>query len=196
MDLEKLMDTLTKVNSLVWQKLYMPVPDKDKQPTVAEIKARAAAVAAVSGGSIVVCDSAGKQKVFIEQEASAPSVDPDKLGLKVVYLISKPKAADAAKDKSLVSQLQDLESQRIQLLAKMTPQERVNDNEQQMRSMMDMEPGTRQQMMIDQMTAQGAMMQDPQYRQVFRDSMQTMRDQGLMPAGGFRGGGGGRGGGQ
>ena len=191
MELEKLLNTLIGVNNLVWQKLYVPTPEPDKRPTVAEIKLRAAAVNSLAGGSIVVCDSTGKAKVFVEQDLSEPVIDPDKLGMTVVYLISKPKAADSGevkKDDGPESQLLALENQRWQLLAGMSSEDRVVALQGQMKNMMDMDPNAWRQLMFDQMAAQRALMQDPQYRQVMQDAMRSLREQGGRPEGGPPGG--------
>ena len=69
-ELDKLVGTLTKSNNLSWQKVYLPVQE-DKKPTLDQVKARASAVSAVSGGSVVVVDPVtGKQKVFVEQDST------------------------------------------------------------------------------------------------------------------------------
>ncbi len=190
MELDKLLDTLTKQNDLIWQKLYLPVPDKDKPLSADQIKARAAAVAAISG-PIVVCDSSGKQKVFVEQESTAPTLDPDKLGLKLVYLISKRKADDG---KNAASKLTALETERMQLLSKMTSEQRVSALQSEAKYVMDMDPSDRQQMVLDQFNAQRSLFQDPQYQQTMSATMQALRSQGLIPAFGGRGGGRGFGG--
>ncbi|MCE5197396.1 MAG: hypothetical protein ABFD54_00415 [Armatimonadota bacterium] len=196
-EMEKLLDTITKSNTLVWQKLYIPTKAEQK-PTIEQIKARAEAVTAVSGSPIIVCDSAtGKQKVFIEQNSASPSVDPDKLGMSVVYLISKPKDETAkTDDKDLNKRIQAIQQERMELLAKMTPEERTAAMQQEMLSMMSMTPEARQDMMLAQMNARRSMDQQTraQYQQMMRDTFQSMREQGLMPEGrGWPGGGGGRG---
>lgn len=195
-DLEKLLDAVTKSNGLTWQKLYLPT-DAEQKPILEQVKARAEAVAAISGGPIVICDPVtGKQKVFVEQSSATPTVEPDKLGLKPVYLISKPKSetsADKSKDQDLGKQLQSLEQERLKLLAKMTPEQRVAAAQQQMLSQMSLTPEMRQQTFLDQMKARQSM--DPQmqqqYRQMMRDTFTALREQGLIPqGGGWRGGGG------
>lgn len=189
LELEKVLDVITKSNDLTWQKLYLPTK-ADEKLTVAQIKARAEAVAAMTSGSVIVCDHAtGKQRVFVEQEASAPSVSPDKLGLTAVYLVSKPKAAASAagldKQKEFAQQFQTLAMDRLKLLAQMSPEQRVSCVQQEMLTTMQMDPTARQQMMLDQMKARQSM--DPQtrdaYRQMMRDTFQSMRTQGLIPEG-------------
>jgi len=149
---------------------------------------------------MVVCDPAtGKQKVFVEQDSAAPSVAPDKLGLKLVYLISKPKeepkveTKESEKGKGESTDFQSLEQERVKLMAKMTPEQRVAAMQQETAYMMQLDPATRQQVLIDQFMAQRNM--DPQtrdlYRQAMRDAWQKMRDQGLIPPGGRGWGGGG-----
>ena len=118
------MDTITKLNDLKWQKIYLPVQEENK-PTLEQVKARADAVTAVAGTAIVIYDPAtGKQKVFIEQDPAAPSIAPDKLGLKPIYLVSKPKA----EKKALASQMnsadaayfKSIQDERMKLMANMT----------------------------------------------------------------------------
>ena len=198
-ELEKLLDTITRLNNLKWQKLYLPA-QSDQKPTPEQINARAEAIAAVTGGPMVVCDPAtGKQKVFVEQDSAAPSVAPDKLGLKLVYLISKPKeepkveTKESEKGKGESTDFQSLEQERVKLMAKMTPEQRVAAMQQETAYVMQLDPATRQQVLIDQFMAQRNM--DPQtrdlYRQAMRDAWQKMRDQGLIPPGGRGWGGGG-----
>lgn len=200
MELEKLLDTVTKVNNLKWQKLYLPA-QADKKPTVDQIKARVEAVAAVTGGTIVVVDPAtGKQKLFVEQDATKPSVEPDKLGLKPVYIVSKPKAEvkDPKQDelaKDAASKMRSLQDERMKLMAQMTPEQRMAAMQMEMLSMMNADPALRQQMMIAEMRARNEM--DPNtreaYRDMMRDTFRTMREQGLIPEGAWGGRGGRRG---
>ena len=193
-ELEKLLDTITKVNGLKWQKVYLPAKAEEK-PTIEQVKARAEAVAALVGGSIIVTDPVtGKQRVFVEQDPAAPSVTPDKLGLAPVYLVSKPKTetkTDTKKpDTDATKRFQALEDERLKLLAQMGPEQRRWAMQQEMVYMMNMAPATRQQMMIDQMMARHNM--DPQLQQQYREAMHqtfhTMREQGLIPEGMGRGG--------
>ena len=190
-ELEKLLDTITRLNNLKWQKLYLPA-ESDQKPTPEQINARAEAIAAVTGGPMVVCDPAtGKQKVFVEQDSAAPSVAPDKLGLKLVYLISKPKeepkveTKESEKGKGESTDFQSLEQERVKLMAKMTPEQRVAAMQQETAYVMQLDPATRQQVLIDQFMAQRNM--DPQtrdlYRQAMRDAMNAMHDQGLIQGG-------------
>ncbi|MCL5105061.1 MAG: hypothetical protein M1133_13230 [Armatimonadetes bacterium] len=192
-DLEKLLDTLTKSRGLTWQKLYLP-GDSDQKPTLEQLRARTEAIAAISGGPIVICDPVtGKQKVYVEQTQAAQSVEPDKLGLKPVYLVAKPKSDKLEKDKNdedLGKQFQTLQQDRLKLLAKMTPEQRVAAMQQEMTSMMTLTPEMRQQVFLDQFKARQSM--DPQmrdqYRQMMRDSYSALREQGLIPEGrGFGG---------
>jgi len=185
-ELEKLLDTITKINNLKWQKLYLPA-QPDQKPTLEQIKARAEMIAALTGGSIIVVDPAtGKQKVFVEQEPAAVSVSPDTLGRKPVYLISKPKppAKEPPQTKQdPLARMQSLEAERMKLLAQMTPEQRVAAMQQEMLAMMQLDPATRQQMMIDQFKARNNM--DPQlrdqYRDMMRETFRAMREQRLMP---------------
>ena len=202
MELEKLLDTITKVNDLTWQKLYLPAQQPGQKLTPEQIKARAEAVAAVTGGPIVVCDPVtGKQKVFVEQDPAKQSVAPDKLGLELIYLIAKPKAAvkDSAQQGDAAKRFKTLETERMKLLSEMTSAERQSAMQQETVDLMKLDPATRQQVMIDQILAQHNM--DPQtqaaYWQVRHDTMRTMHDQGLIPndQGGPGGGRGRRGGG-
>jgi hypothetical protein len=96
-ELDKLLDIITKPQNLKWQKVYLP-DQKDKKLTFEQIKAQAEAVAAIADMPMAVYDpTTGKQTVFIKQAADAPAVSPEKLGLKPVYLITKPKAVEVAK---------------------------------------------------------------------------------------------------
>jgi len=195
-ELDKLLDSITKTNSLKWQKVYLPAK-ADEKPTVEQVKARAEAVSAVTSGTMIVFDPAtGKQKVFVEQDAATPTVAPDKLGLTLVYVISKPSEVktDTAATGDAAKKYQALETQRMQLLARMTPEQRISAVQQEMVSLINMDPAARQQIMIAQMQARQNM--DPQlqdqYRQAMRDTFQAMRDQGLItgdrgPGGGFGG---------
>lgn len=157
-ELDKLMDTITKTNSLSWQKVYLP-SQGDQKPIAEQIKAHADAVTAVTGGSIIVCDpTTGKQKVFVEQDSTSPSVAPEKLGMKAVYLIYKPVVTAAKTEQQqpqqtqqdVVSQFTSLQNSRMQLLSQMTPEQRVDAMRQEMQTM--------------------------------RDTFRTMREQGLLPA--------------
>ena len=193
MDLEKLLDTITKSNNLKWQKIYLSVQN-DQSPTLEQVKSRAEAISALTGGSIVVYDPAtGKQKVFVEQVPATPSVEPDKLGLKPIYLISKPKdeTKEQKSDKDTAARFTSLQNERLKLLAGMSPEQRVSALQQEMLYMTQVDPGTRQQMMLDQMNARRNM--NPQmreaYQQTMRETFQSMREQGLIPAGEHRQGG-------
>lgn len=203
-ELEKLLDSITKSADLKWQKLYLPVPKDDKtpKPTVEQIKARAAAVDAVSAGTIIVCDPVtGKQKVFVEQDPKAASVDPDKLGVKPIYLITKPKVeakADDATAKENASKYKSLSNDRMKMLANMTPAEREAAMQDEMVQMMTMTPDNRQNYMSAQMNAIRNMNPDmqQQFFQTMRDTFTSMGNQGGFGGmgGGNRGGnGGGRG---
>jgi hypothetical protein len=204
-DLEKLLDAITSSNGLKWQKLYMP-SKADEKPTLEQVKARAEAIAAVTGDPVVVYDPAtGKQKVFIVQDSASASIDPEKLGLKPVYLITKPstETTDEKKDdkKGSLSRFTTLQNERAKLLAQMTPEERIEAFQQEMIYMLQLDPATRQQMMLAEMNAQHNM--DPgmrdQYRQMMRETRRALRDQGLLPQGNWGGrdnGGGGQGGGR
>lgn len=187
MELEKLLDTVTRTNNLKWMKLYIPV-EGDEAPRIEQIKARADAVAALTGGPIGVYDPAtGKQKLLVEQAPSAPAVDTGKLGLTPVYYIFKPKAeaaapaAAGAQDPAV--RYQALEAERTQLLAQMTPEQQVAAKQQEMAMMLQLTPEARQQMMMAEWKARETM--DPamreQFRQVMRETFQRMRDQGLLP---------------
>lgn len=193
-ELEKVLDSITKPAELKWQKIYLP--SSDEKPTLEQIKARAQAVAAITAGTMVVYDPAtGKQKVFVEQKADTPTVDPAKLGLTPVYLITKPKTETAAAtqdgqaDSAAVQRFYDLQSERMQLMAQMSPDQRVWAMQQEMTSMLSLDNNTRQQMMMDRMRAMHDM--DPQTRdmlhQSMRDTWRSMRDQGMVPEGDWHG---------
>lgn len=182
-ELEKFLDAVTKSSGLSWQKLYLPV-QPDQKLTPQQIRARAAAVSAVLSGTIIVCDPAtGKQKVFVEQDAAAPSVDPAKLGMTALYLVSKPNTEAADSQKDTASKLQSLQNERLKLMAEMAPEQRVEAMQQEMLGMLYLDPQTRQQMMVDQMNARRNM--DPQMREAYQDMMResfrSMREQGLIP---------------
>lgn len=191
-ELEKLLDAITKPTSLKWQKLYLPTPD-DQKPTLEQVKARAAAISAITGSPVVIYDPAtGKQKVFVEQDPKSPSVDTAKLGLTPVYLVSKPKTETAATDQKssdAAVRYKALETERMSLLASMTSEQRVAATHQEMLSMINLDPTIRQQIMIDQMSARHNM--DPQmreqYHQVMHDTFTAMREKGLLPERGPRG---------
>ena len=193
-ELEKLLDTITKSSNLKWRKIYLPVPKDENapKPTVDQIKARAEAVQAVTTGAIVVYDPAtGKQKVFVEQDPKALSVDPDKLGMKPIYLITKPKVEAKTDDaKDTASKYKSLSDERMKMLQSMTPAEREAAMQQEMVQLMTMTPDNRQNFMSAQMNAIRNM--DPALQQQFfesmRDTMQSMRDSGQMPQGGMGGG--------
>lgn len=190
-ELEKLLDTLAAMNNLKWQKLYLRL-EKDKPITPEQIKARASAVAAVPSGPVVVYDAAtGKQKVYVEQDPSAPAVDPEKLGLTLVYLISNAKEqpkVEAVKDTTpstdtaALNKLQSLEKERIKLLSQMSSSERIAAIQREAISILQLDPSLRQQILVDQILAQRNM--DPQtrdlYRQAMRDAFQAMRASGLI----------------
>jgi len=190
-ELEKLLDTLAAMNNLKWQKLYLRL-EKDKPLTPEQIKARASAVAAVPSGPVVVYDAAtGKQRVYVEQDPSAPAVDPEKLGLTLVYLISnakeQPKVETAKEttsntDTAALNKLQSLEKERIKLLSQMSSSERIAAIQREAMSILQLDPSLRQQILMDQIMAQQNM--DPQtrdlYRQAMRDAFQVMRSRGLI----------------
>lgn len=195
-ELEKLLDTITKLNNLKWQKIYVTVPeDKDARPTLEQIKARAAAIAVVTGSPMVVFDPVTrKQKVFIEQDPAAPSISPEKLGLQPVYLISVPTAEKKAlsqADKDAATYFQSLQDERMKLMANMNSEQRVTAIQQEMHYMMNMDPQARQQVMLDQFNARRTMGDD--YRQMMRDTFRSMRDQGMIPNDGRGGRGQGQG---
>ena len=184
MELEKALDLISKPNSLQWRKVYLRV-QADQKPTLAQVKAQADAVAFITGGPVIVHDPAtGKQKVFVEQDASAPSVDPEKLGLKPVYLVSKPKVeTKAAASPEAAKRALEVQQERLKVLSSLTPEQRVTAMQQEFLLMMQLDPAVRQQMMMDQMMAMRNL--DPQTRDMYRDSMRntwrTMREQGLIP---------------
>ncbi len=187
-ELDKLLDAITKQSELTWQKLYLRV-EPDKKATLEQAKAGVKAVATVTGGPVVVCDPVtGKQKVFVEQDETAPSVEPEKLGLTPVYLISKPKVeadsqTDSTEKQDVAARLQSLQNERTKLLSQLTSEERIAVLQQEMMSVLDLDPATRQQMMLDEMMARHNM--DPQMRDAYRDAMretwQVMRERGLIP---------------
>lgn len=190
-ELDKLLDVVARTHNLKWQKLYLPV-QPDQRLTTQQIKARAEAVAALTAGTVVVCDPAtGKQKVFVEQDAATPSVEPAKLGLKPVYFISKPKVetADTGEEEA-ASRFQELQNERMKLLAEMDSEQRVAAMQDEMMAMIYLDPMTRQQMLTDQMNARRNM--DPQmreaYQEIMRETFRSMREQGIAPDFG-RGGG-------
>lgn len=179
-ELDKLLDTITKLNDLKWQKIYLPVQEENK-PTLEQVKAQADAVAAVAGNAIVIYDPAtGKQKVFVEQDPAAPSIAPEKLGLQPIYLVSKPKAAKKAVASQMNSAdatyFKSIQDERMKLMANMTSEERVGAMQQEMYWMMNLDPQTRQQIAKDQMNAQRNM--DPEtrtkYRQVMRETFRAI----------------------
>lgn len=182
--LENVLDSVTKPAQLKWQKVYLPT--SDEKPTLEQVKSRAQAVAAITAGTVIVYDPVtGKQKVFVEQKPDALTVDPAKLGLTPVYLITKPKAetADAAKNTTEIAQrYSDLENERTKLMSQMTPDQRVWAMQQEMTSSLSLDTNTRQQMMMDRMRAMREM--DPttrdQLHQTMRDTWQSMRDQGVV----------------
>ncbi len=198
MELEKLLSFITKSNNLTWQKVYLPAPKDDEKLAADQIKSRADAVQAVSAGTIVVVDpSTGKQKVFVEQESATPSVDPDKLGLKLMYVVSKPKVeakpvAEKTTGNDLASKYKSLEAQRVQMLAQMTPEQRVAAMQSEMMIMMNMDPTVRQQIMADEHRARHEMPEQmqQQYRQMMHDTFRAMHGNGQ---GDWRGRGGDRG---
>jgi hypothetical protein len=195
-ELEKALNSISNLNKLKWKKVYLSV-QADQKPTLAQVKARAEAVTAISGGPVVVYDPAtGKQRVFVEQDPATPSIDPVKLGLKPVYLVTNSTSAikDAQSDKqdTAPNRLESLQQERMKLLAEMNPQQRVAAYQQEMLMMAQADPATRQQMVLDQMNARRNM--DPQsqemYRNAMRDTRNALRAQGLIPDRGPRGGGG------
>jgi hypothetical protein len=203
-ELDKLLDIITKPQNLKWQKVYLP-DQKDKKLTFEQIKAQAEAVAAIADMPMAVYDpTTGKQTVFIKQAADAPAVSPEKLGLKPVYLITKPKAVEVAKKEENnsddpVSAFQQLNNDRMKALMQMTPDQRVAALQQEMSSMMSMDDASRMQYMKDQFDARRNM--DPalrdQMRETMRNTFKMMHDSGMIPEGwGHRGGdhGGNRGG--
>ena len=192
MELEELIGILTKMNKLTWQKLYLPVPDKDNPVSVDQIKHQIQAVSTMSGGTLVICDSAGNQKVFVEQQSTNPTVDPAKLGLKLVYVVLKP-TVETKNDAA--TKLKELEGERLKLLSQMSSKDRVDSLQSEMRYVMDLNQSDREQYMADQFSAMQGMMQDPRYRQTWQDTMQSLRSQGLIPQRGRGGGFGGTGGG-
>lgn len=168
MELESVLGAITKTNNLTWQKVYLP--GDAERPALEQVKARAAAVAAVTGGPIIVCDPAtGKQKVFVEQEPATPSLAPDKLGLKPVYLVCAPKVETKAPQQAQAAQAseataaQSVDAQLNTLLGSLTPDQRVRAFQAEMNYFMQLDPETR--------------------RQVMREAFRSMHDQ----AGGDRG---------
>jgi len=187
-ELEKLLSAITKSNGLAWQKLYIPPAKEDEKLSTEQIRARAEAIAALAAGTMVVVDAAtGKEKVFVEQDAATPSVEPEKLGLTCIYLVSKPKAEpkptlDKPVSGDTAKQFQSLQAQRVQLLAQMTPEERVAAMQSEMMLMMNMDPTVRGQMMADQMRARREMPQEmrDQYHQMMHDTFRSMRESGQI----------------
>lgn len=191
-ELEKVLDAVTKPAELKWEKYFLP--STDEKPTLDKIKAQARAVAAITAGTIIVCDPVtGKQKVFVEQKADAPTVDPDKLGLKAVYLITKPKAETVASAQDLkassqaVERFNQIQNERMQLMAQMSPEQRVWAMQQEMTSMLSLDNNTRQQMMLDRMRAMREMddATRDQLRGSMHDTWRSMREQGLVQDGDF-----------
>ena len=145
MNLESVLDAITGVNNLKWQKFYVPAQGAQK-PTVEQLKSRAEALAAVTGGTFIVCDPVTKkQRVFVEQDPAAPAVAADKLGLTPMYLICKPKtettvqtasaAGTSARTANPMTTYQNLQQQRVKLLAQMTPDQRMAAMRQEMMAM-------------------------------------------------------------
>lgn len=187
-ELEKLLGVITKTNELAWQKVYIPQAQDDRKPTLEQIKARAEAISAMIGGPIAVVDpTTGKQKVFVEQDTTAPSVDPEKLGLKPVYLVTKQKTeakpSTTAGNQDTAKRFESLQTERMALLASMTPEERINALQQEIIMMMNMDPTVRGQIMIDQMRARHDMPPElrEKYHQMMHDTFRTLREQGQLP---------------
>ena len=148
MSLEVVLDAITGVNNLKWQKFYVPA-QAARKPTVEQMKSRAEALTALSGETFIVCDPVTKkQRVFVEQDPAAPAIPADKLGLTATYLICKPKtetkeqtvtAAAAPRVGAAASNpmatYQNLQSARANLLAQMTPDQRMAAMRQDMITM-------------------------------------------------------------
>jgi len=148
MNLESVLDAITGVNDLKWQKFYVPAQAAQK-PTVEQMKSRAEALTALAGETFIVCDPVTKkQRVFVEQDAAAPTILADKLGLTAVYLICKPKTetkaqtasssaatASRAASNNPVASYQALQSARSKFLAQMTPDQRMAAMRQDMITM-------------------------------------------------------------
>lgn len=196
MELEKFLDTITKLHKLKWQKVYLQSKAEQK-PTLAQLKARADAVSALTGGAFVIQDPVtGKQKVFVEQDSAKPSVDPDKLGLKPVYLVTstnakKPEPEAKPATNAATGEFQELATERMRMMSAMSPDQRVAALQQDMLLMAQMDPANQQQMLLAQMNAQRNM--DPVVRDAYRNAMRSayhaLRDQGLIPRNSGRGGG-------
>lgn len=184
-ELESLLDLVAKSNDLKWQKVYLP-SDTEEKPTLAQVKARVQAVSALTGGTIVVYDPAtGKQKVFVEQDSETPSVDPEKLGMSSVYLVSLPKSTveqQSTTASDVAVRVQKLQSERMSLLTQLSSAERVGVYQQEMVHMMLLAPDMRQQLVMDQILARHNLDEQTRndYREVMHDAYHLMRDQGLI----------------
>lgn len=194
-ELDALMDSITKINDLKWQKLYLP-SQPDQPWTFDKVKARADAMASVSMGTVIMLDpSTGKQKVFVVQDPASPAVAPDKLGLKAYYIVYKPivetktaaKTGDAQQD--ALTRFKSIENERTKLLAQMTPSERIAALQQEMLSLLNLDPSLSRQIMQDQFMARNNLDQQSRdrYRALMHDTFHSMRDQGLITGDGPRG---------
>lgn len=203
MPLEKALDLVAKSGSLKWQKVFLAPPPAGQKVALTTIKSRCDAVAAMAGSTVVVFDPVtGKQRVFVEQDPASPAVDPAKLGLKPVYLVSKPVVVEIAKDAKAgsSSQLQQLNEQRMKLMMQLPSDQRVSAMQQDMMLTAAMDPTARSQYVLDQMNARRNMSPEQRaaYDTAMGDAYNSLRQQGLISGrtrGGPGGGGGGRRGG-
>ncbi|HPP76565.1 MAG TPA: hypothetical protein PLU88_15710, partial [Armatimonadota bacterium] len=127
-DLEQVLDLITKPSNLVWQKLYAK-PDETGKISMERIKAQVNALKALKDDPLVVFDPAtGKQTVFarMENKAAEEIINPKELGLTPFYRIYKPETAvDPVTSSEPVTskEFSDLSRKQLEMYAKMSPEE-------------------------------------------------------------------------
>jgi len=195
-ELEKLLDIIAQTCGLKWQKIYLPAQTEQK-PTVEQIKAKSDRLAAMMDAPLVVYDPVKKKEtVLLEQDPAAPTVSPDKLGLKPIILISKPETDNKDKkpaERDAVAKYDVLQEERTKALMAMTPDQRKAAMEHEMTYAMQLGLEARVQMAKLEYEARrniNPAIRD-QYRQMMRETQRILRQQGITQggAGGRRGGG-------
>ncbi len=189
LDLDQVLSLITQGQGYRWHKLYA-MPDESGGISMEQVRAQLRALETLQDTPMVVFDPATrKQTVFARMNPTdaEKGVDPAKLGLMPFYYLSKPEAPptiakqEEAKpdDSPIARQLADLDRERAELFAQMSPAEQRAIGGLELSSMLSMPADYQVQMMSSMFRA--AQNLDPASRdQLMRSLRGAMRSVGIQ----------------
>lgn len=191
-ELPKALDAIAKLTKLTWKKVQF-AKATDSKVSLDQIKSTLVALAAMPLVAVSVADNSGKGAAVFARDQQG---EPDTAGLKlpdgyswvtayVIYdtakLVDKPAEtakADDAKAQADRAKTAQMNSERMEDLARMSPDQRKQAYADEMADMMTLSPNARRQFLQDQFSAAKAM--DPKLRQQYLADMRSaMRNAGV-----------------